>query len=286
MFRSVFDGFETFLFVPNSTSKTGVHIHDSIDSKRTMIVVVIALLPALLFGMYNVGYQHNLAIGANPGFWATFAFGLLAVLPKIIVSYVVGLGIEFAVAQWKKEEIQEAIAVLKHGGCPKVTVLHCNTEYPTPYEDANLTAMADLRQLTGCEVGFSDHTLGIACDIAAAALGATVIEKHFTLDKTMEGPDHKASLEPHELKEMVDSIRIVEKALGDGKKQVSASEGKNKPIARKSIVAAMPIQKGEIFTAENLTTKRPGDGISPMKWYDVLGCCAKRDFAEDEKIEL
>lgn len=186
----------------------------------------------------------------------------------------------------EKEEIQEAIAVLKHGGCPKVTVLHCNTEYPTPYEDANLTAMADLRQLTGCEVGFSDHTLGIACDIAAAALGATVIEKHFTLDKTMEGPDHKASLEPHELKKMVDSIRIVEKALGNGKKQVSASEGKNKPIARKSIVAAMPIQKGEIFTAENLTTKRPGDGISPMKWYDVLGCCAKRDFAEDEKIEL
>ena len=111
MFRSVFDGFETFLFVPNSTSKTGVHIHDSIDSKRTMIVVVIALLPALLFGMYNVGYQHNLAIGANPGFWATFAFGLLAVLPKIIVSYVVGLGIEFAVAQWKKEEIQEGFLV-------------------------------------------------------------------------------------------------------------------------------------------------------------------------------
>lgn len=184
------------------------------------------------------------------------------------------------------EEILQAVEVLKKGGCPKVTILHCNTEYPTPYEDANLTAMADLAHLTGCEVGFSDHTLGIECDIAAAALGATVIEKHFTLDKTMEGPDHQASLEPDELKAMVQAVRNVEKALGSGKKEVSASEAKNKPIARKSIVAARPIAKGEVFTADNLTTKRPGDGISPMKWYEVLGCVAKRDFAEDEKIEL
>ncbi len=184
------------------------------------------------------------------------------------------------------QEITEAVALLKQGGCPKVTILHCNTEYPTPYEDANLTAMADLAKLTGCEVGFSDHTLGIECDIAAAALGATVIEKHFTLDKTMEGPDHQASLEPQELKAMVQAVRNIEKALGSGKKEVSASEAKNKPIARKSIVASRPIAKGEVFGADNLTTKRPGDGISPMKWYEVLGCVAKRDFAEDEKIEL
>lgn len=184
------------------------------------------------------------------------------------------------------QEITEAVEVLKKSGCPKVTILHCNTEYPTPYQDANLTAMADLAKLTGCEVGFSDHTLGIECDIAAAALGATVIEKHFTLDKTMEGPDHQASLEPQELKAMVQAVRNIEKALGSGKKEVSASEAKNKPIARKSIVASRPIAKGEVFSVDNLTTKRPGDGISPMKWYDVLGCVAKRDFAEDEKIEL
>lgn len=183
-------------------------------------------------------------------------------------------------------EITEAVEVLKKGGCPKVTILHCNTEYPTPYQDANLTAMADLAKLTGCEVGFSDHTLGIECDIAAAALGATVIEKHFTLDKTREGPDHQASLEPQELKAMVQAVRNIEKALGSGKKEVSASEAKNKSIARKSIVASRPIAKGEVFSVDNLTTKRPGDGISPMKWYDVLGGTAKRNFAEDEKIEL
>ncbi len=184
------------------------------------------------------------------------------------------------------QEITEAGGVLKKGGCPKVTILHCNTEYPTPYQDANLTAMADLAELTGCEVGFSDHTLGIECDIAAAALGATVIEKHFTLDKTMEGPDHQASLEPQELQAMVQAVRNIEKALGSGKKEVSASEAKNKPIARKSIVASRAIAKGEVFSVDNLTTKRPGDGISPMKWYDILGCVAKRNFAEDEKIEL
>lgn len=184
------------------------------------------------------------------------------------------------------EEVNEALAVLRQGGCPKVTVLHCNTEYPTPYEDANLTAMQDLAAATGCEVGYSDHTLGIECPIAAAALGAQIIEKHFTLDRTLPGPDHKASLEPAELAAMVAAIRHVEAALGSGRKTVSASENKNKPIARKSIVAARPIAKGERFTAENLTAKRPGDGISPMRWHEVLGRAAKRDFAEDEKIEL
>lgn len=183
-------------------------------------------------------------------------------------------------------EIQAALEVLRAGGCPRVTLLHCNTEYPTPYADANLRAMEDLARQTGCPVGFSDHTLGIECDIAAAALGAVVIEKHFTLDRNMEGPDHKASLEPDQLAAMVQAVRHVEQALGSGHKAVTASEAKNRPVARKSIVAARPIRAGETFTAENLTTKRPGDGVNPMLWHQVLGQKAKRDFAEDEKIEL
>ena len=183
-------------------------------------------------------------------------------------------------------EIEDALAVLEENGCEDVTLLHCNTEYPTPMEDVNLLAMRDLEEQFALPVGFSDHTLGIEADIAAAALGACVIEKHFTLDKTLEGPDHQASLEPDELEAMVRAIRNIEKALGIGEKHVTPSEAKNRPIARKSIVAKRAIKKGEVFTAENLTTKRPGDGISPMRWYDVLGKEASRDFAEDEKISL
>ena len=183
-------------------------------------------------------------------------------------------------------EIEDALAVLEENGCEDVTLLHCNTEYPTPMEDVNLLAMRDLEEQFALPVGFSDHTLGIEADIAAAALGACVIEKHFTLDKTLEGPDHQASLEPDELEAMVRAIRNIEKALGTGEKHVTPSEAKNRPIARKSIVAKRAIKKGEVFTAENLTTKRPGDGISPMCWYDVLGKEASRDFAEDEKISL
>lgn len=183
-------------------------------------------------------------------------------------------------------EIEDALAVLEENGCEDVTLLHCNTEYPTPMEDVNLLAMRDLEEQFALPVGFSDHTLGIEADIAAAALGACVIEKHFTLDKTLEGPDHKASLEPDELAAMVRAVRNIEKALGSGEKHVTPSEAKNRPVARKSIVAKRAIAKGETFTAENLTTKRPGDGISPMLWYEVLGQTAKRDFAEDEKISL
>lgn len=183
-------------------------------------------------------------------------------------------------------EIEDALTILEQNGAGAVTVLHCNTEYPTPYADANLLAMVDLRDVFGTAVGLSDHTAGWECDVAAVALGATVIEKHFTLDKTMQGPDHKASLDVPELAAMVQAIRNTEQALGSGHKRVSPSEAKNMAIARKSIVAAMPIQKGEAFTEQNLSTKRPGDGISPMRWYNVLGKIAKRDFAEDEKIEL
>ena len=186
-------------------------------------------------------------------------------------------------------EIKDAVKVLTDNGVSKdkITVLHCNTEYPTPMEDVNLKAMLHIQQEVGVAIGYSDHTLGIEVPIAAVALGATVIEKHFTLDKTLPGPDHKASLEPEELKTMVIAIRNIEKAVGgSGIKEVSASEAKNKPIVRKSIVAAKKILKGEPFTIENLTVKRPATGISPMQWDNLIGKTAKKNFQEDDLIEL
>jgi N,N'-diacetyllegionaminate synthase len=165
-----------------------------------------------------------------------------------------------------------------------ITILHCNTEYPTPMKDVNLKAMLSIKKELGVEIGYSDHTLGIEISIAAVALGAKVIEKHFTLDRTMEGPDHKASLEPDELTAMVTAIRNIELALGDGIKKPSKSERKNILIARKSIVAIEDIKKGDIFTEENISVKRPGNGISAMKWYDVLGTKADKNYKEDELI--
>ena len=185
-------------------------------------------------------------------------------------------------------EIEAAINVLEKAGTSRnlITVLHCNTEYPTPMADVNLQAMLTIRDAFRVAVGYSDHTLGIEVPIAAVALGATVIEKHFTLDRSLSGPDHKASLEPGELKAMVAAIRNIELALGDGIKRPSLSEAKNKPIARKSIVASELIRSGEAFTKKNLTIKRPGTGISPMRWDEFLGKKAQRDFAPDELIEL
>jgi len=184
------------------------------------------------------------------------------------------------------DEVGLALEVLRDNGAGTITLLHCNTQYPTPFEDANLKAMQTLKERFGIAVGYSDHTLGIEAPIAAIALGATVIEKHFTLDKSLEGPDHKASLDPQELKAMVTAIRNIEIALGDGIKKPSKSETLNKEVARKSIVARRNIVKGEIFSEDNLTIKRPGHGISPMKWFEVLGTSAERDFCEDELIEL
>lgn len=183
-------------------------------------------------------------------------------------------------------EIAQAIAVLETEGKRDITLLHCNTQYPTPPQDVNLYAMLTLKETFGCAVGYSDHTVGIEAAIAAVALGASVIEKHFTLDRNMAGPDQRVSLEQEELEQMVCAIRRVEAELGDGKKHVTNSERENIEIVRKSIVAASDIQKGDIFTEENLTTKRPGSGISPMKWDEVLGQRAKRNFASDEMIEL
>lgn len=167
----------------------------------------------------------------------------------------------------------------------RVSLLHCTTEYPAPLYEVNLKVMATLEKAFGLEVGYSDHTKGIAVSVAAAALGATIIEKHFTLDRNLPGPDHKASLEPHELIEMVKSIREVEAALGGAIKQPSESELKNRPIARKSLVAARDLKKGEIFTTENLAIKRPGDGISPVNYWDWLGKVANKDYLQDEKVE-
>lgn len=186
------------------------------------------------------------------------------------------------------QDIECALNTLvQHGqNKSKITLLHCNTEYPTPYQDVNLKAMLEIGEKFGVKIGYSDHTKGIEVPIAAVALGATVIEKHFTLDRNMEGPDHKASLEPDELKAMVCAIRNIEQALGSGHKTISESERKNIEIARKSIVAACPIKTGELLTEDNLTVKRPGNGISPMRWNGILGKRAIRNFEEDEQIEL
>ncbi len=184
------------------------------------------------------------------------------------------------------DEVEDALKVLNDNGSGKITILHCTTNYPTPMKDVNLNAMLSLKERFGCDVGYSDHTRGIEVPIAAVALGAKVIEKHFTLSRDMEGPDHKASLEPDELREMVTSVRNIESALGSFEKRPTEEEMKNRMVARKSIIAAKDIKKGEVFTKDNLTTKRPGSGISPMRWNEVVGQKAERDFAEDELIEL
>lgn len=185
-------------------------------------------------------------------------------------------------------EIEDALDILNENGTnkEKVTILHCNTEYPTPYEDVNLLAMQTIKKTFDVRVGYSDHTKGIEVPIAAVALGAEVIEKHFTLDRNMDGPDHKASLEPEEFKEMVVAIRNIENALGNGIKKPSLSESKNKAIARKSIIAIKNIKKGECFTESNIGVKRPGNGISPMRWDEILGKTSQKDFEIDDLIEI
>ena len=184
------------------------------------------------------------------------------------------------------EEVRDALNVLIESGAEKeqITILHCNTEYPTPMKDVNLKAMLNIKDELGVNIGYSDHTLGIEVSIAAVAMGATVIEKHFTLDRNMPGPDHAVSLEPEELKAMVTAIRNIEKAMGGGEKKPSSSETKNISVARKSIVAKMSIKKGELFTEENLTVKRPGTGISPMDWENVVGSLANRSYEMDDLI--
>tara|TARA_Y100000590_G_C15647712_1_gene987551 strand:+ start:279 stop:1283 length:1005 start_codon:yes stop_codon:yes gene_type:complete len=184
------------------------------------------------------------------------------------------------------KEIEKAIRVLTKSGTKKnkISILHCNTEYPTPFEDVNLNVIKSLRKKFKCPIGYSDHTVGIEIPIAAVALGASIIEKHITLNKNMKGPDHKASIEPRDFKKMINGIRIIEKCLGSSVKKPSPSEIKNISIARKSIVASRKIKKGEIFTIKNLTIKRPGTGLSPMLWDKILGKKSPRDYIEDQLI--
>lgn len=199
-----------------------------------------------------------------------------------------GLPVILSTGMSELKEVKEALDILMRAGVQKekVTVLHCNTEYPTPMADVNLNAMLTMRDELGVEVGYSDHTQGIEIPIAAVALGAKVIEKHFTLDRKMAGPDHEASLEPAELSQMVSSVRNVECGMGNGIKRPSSSEMKNIQVVRKSIVARENIIKGEVFSEKNLCVKRPGNGLSPIKWDEVMGQSSLRDFNADELIEL
>lgn len=212
--------------------------------------------------------------------------GEITNLPYLIKIAKIGKPIILSTGMSTMKDIENAIMALKENGSGAITVLHCTTEYPAPFNEVNLNAMNTIKKEFNVPIGYSDHTKGIEIPIAAVAMGATVIEKHFTLDRNMEGPDHKASLEPNELKAMVSAIRNVEVALGDGDKKPTESEKKNIAIARKSIIAKQKIRKGEVFTEENLTVKRPGNGISPMKWFEVIGRPSSRDFEEDELIKL
>lgn len=184
------------------------------------------------------------------------------------------------------QEVGEAVDTLKCAGSSEIIILHCTSEYPTSIEEVNLNVMETLRKKFRCPVGYSDHTQGIDVSLAAVSMGAVIIEKHFTLDRRMPGPDHKASIEPNELKTMVEGIRRIERAKGSYIKEPMLSELKNREVARKSIVASQNIARGECFTERNITTKRPGTGISPMRWNEVIGQRAKRDFGEDELIEI
>lgn len=235
------------------------------------------------FDLESVEYLHSLKLGL----WK-IPSGEITNYPYLKAIAQFGEPVILSTGMCEMEDVQNAVDVLCKHGLKKeqITVLHCNTEYPTPMQDVNLKAMLAIKDEVEVKVGYSDHTQGIEVPIAAVALGAEVIEKHFTLDRMLPGPDHKASLEPNELKAMVDAIRNIEQALGDGQKHVSASEERNMAIARKSIVAAKDIKKGEFLMEENLTTKRPGMGISPMRWEEVIGTKAIRDFAEDELIEI
>lgn len=235
------------------------------------------------FDMDSIEYLHSL----NLGLWK-IPSGEITNYPYLRKIAQYGEPVILSTGMCELSDIEAAIQVLLSYGLQKkqITVLHCNTEYPTPMRDVNLKAMLEIERKFGVAVGYSDHTEGIEVPIAAVALGATVIEKHFTLDKNMNGPDHKASLEPQDLRAMVKAIRNIEQALGSGHKVISASERKNIEVARKSIVAACPIRKGDLLTDGNLTVMRPGNGISPMRWEEVIGTYATRNYQEEEPIEL
>ena len=235
------------------------------------------------FDLDSINYLHSLKMG----FWK-IPSGEITNYPYLRKIAQYREPVILSTGMCELADIEAALNVLLQFGVKKdqITILHCNTEYPTPFADVNLKAMLEIKEKFGVQIGYSDHTKGIEIPVAAVALGATVIEKHFTLNKNMEGPDHKASLEPDELKSMVSAIRNLELALGSGYKTISESERKNIEIARKSIVASRQIKKGELLTEENLTVKRPGNGINPMRWNEVIGTHAIRTYAEEDLIEL
>lgn len=233
------------------------------------------------FDLDSIGFLDSLGMP----FWKVPS-GEITNLPYLVKIAKTGRDVVLSTGMSDMGEIRQAVSILYNGGAGQISLLHCNTEYPTPMQDVNLNAMLTLNKEFILPVGYSDHTQGIEIPIAAVALGATIIEKHFTLDKSMAGPDHKASLEPAELKAMVAAVRNVEQALGSGVKAPSPSESKNMAIARKSIVAKRDIVKGELLSEDNLSVKRPGNGISPMRWFEVLGKPSPKDFEEDELIEI
>lgn len=235
------------------------------------------------FDLFSVKYLAGLGMD-----YMKIPSGEITNLPYLRLIAQMGLPVIMSTGMCSLGDIENAMEVLIKNGMnnSEISLLHCNTEYPTPFEDVNLRAIDTLKQCFGVRVGYSDHTKGIEVPIAAVAMGAEIIEKHFTLDRTLPGPDHVASLEPNELKAMVKAIRNIEMSLGSGIKKVSSSEQKNQVVARKSIVAACNIKAGDAFSDTNITTKRPGNGINPMRWDEVIGKIASRDFVEDELIEL
>ena len=232
------------------------------------------------FDLPSVDYLHSIGMKL----WK-IPSGEITNLPLLIKISSLHEPIIMSTGMSELSEVADAVKVLIENGASDITLLHCTTEYPAPYEDVNLKAMETMRDAFDLPVGYSDHTKGLEIPVAAVARGACVIEKHFTLDRNMEGPDHKASIEPDELKQMVSMIRHVEVAIGDGVKKVSASEAKNQDIARKSIIAKIAIKAGDTFTEDNITTKRPGSGINPMRWFELIGKKAKHDYEEDYLIE-
>ena len=251
---------------------------------------LIAHCAARKIGFFSTGFDIesvDLLVGLGQDHFK-IPSGEITNLPYLRHIGRLGRGVILSTGMATLGEIEAAIDVLDQAGTPRanITVLHCTTEYPTPMAEVNLRAMQSINAAFGVAVGYSDNTPGIEAAIAAVAMGASVIEKHFTLDRNLPGPDHKASLEPGELKAMVAAIRNIESALGDGIKRLTPSEARNKPVARKSLVARQAIKAGEVFSAQNITTKRPGTGISPMRWDEVMGRTAPRDFVADELIEL
>jgi N,N'-diacetyllegionaminate synthase len=240
-------------------------------------------------GFFSTGFDVdsiNLLVGLGQGLFK-IPSGEITNLPYLQHIGKLKKPVILSTGMSSMDEIEAALNVLEQFGTSrsKITVLHCTTAYPVPMSDVNLRAMQSIQNKFNVAVGYSDHTLGIEIPIAAVALGATIIEKHFTTDRSLPGPDHKASLEPVELTAMIEGIRKIEKALGDGVKRLMPSEITNLPIARKSIVASQPINAGVLFTEHNLTAKRPGTGISPMDWNELIGRAANRDYLADELID-